>query len=280
MININLFQNIKRCSKCRQIKNIVFFSRDCNTKDGIRTQCKECVSDYKYKNKTQISIYNKKYREKNRSVLKKYALEYYYNNIEKYMEYRNNNKEERKKYDKEYNIMHKKEKRERDKKYRKANKEKIKVCQKLYRNAHKQQRKEYDKIYFTQHKKENINYRIATNLRVRLHSALKRGQKAGSAVLNLGCSIDDLKRIFQQKFYKNSITGEQMTWDNYGKRGWHIDHIIPLSYFDLTDKEQIKIACNYKNLQPLWAEDNLKKIDNVPKNIKSLLKEIRKIVKL
>ena len=49
-----------------------------------------------------------------------------------------------------------------------------------------------------------------------------------------------------------------MNWDNYGTK-WHIDHIKPLSNFDLTDKKQLLEAINYKNLQPLWAEQNLSK---------------------
>ena len=50
-----------------------------------------------------------------------------------------------------------------------------------------------------------------------------------------------------------------MSWSNHGVWGWHIDHIIPLSSFNLRKKEEQKKAFNYKNLQPLWAEDNLSK---------------------
>ena len=50
-----------------------------------------------------------------------------------------------------------------------------------------------------------------------------------------------------------------MTWDNYGVYGWHIDHILPLSIFNLSDRTQLLKACHYTNLQPLWAEENLKR---------------------
>jgi len=40
------------------------------------------------------------------------------------------------------------------------------------------------------------------------------------------------------------------TWDNHGT-DWEIYHILPLSSFDLTRDDQIKIACNWQNLRPL-----------------------------
>lgn len=101
--------------------------------------------------------------------------------------------------------------------------------------------------------------RIARNLRSRLYVALKNGAKKGSAVKDLGCSIEEFKNYLEQKFYKHIETGEIMSWDNYGLKGWHIDHIIPLVSFDLTDREQFLKACHHTNLQPLWAEDNLRK---------------------
>jgi hypothetical protein len=48
-----------------------------------------------------------------------------------------------------------------------------------------------------------------------------------------------------------------MTWGNHGE--WHIDHIRPLRSFDLTVRDQVLEACNWSNLQPLWAIDNLRK---------------------
>ena len=50
-----------------------------------------------------------------------------------------------------------------------------------------------------------------------------------------------------------------MTRQNQGE--WHIDHIKPCAAFDLTDPKQQKECFNYKNLQPLWAQDNIKKSD-------------------
>jgi hypothetical protein len=95
----------------------------------------------------------------------------------------------------------------------------------------------------------DVNYRCTECLRSRVRQAIKRGSKAGSAVRDLGCSIEQLKQHLETQFRPN------MTWDNYGQ--WHIDHITPLSNFDLTDREQFLEACHFTNLQPLWAVDNL-----------------------
>lgn len=99
----------------------------------------------------------------------------------------------------------------------------------------------------------NIDLRLASSLRSRLHHALRKNQKNGSAVKDLGCTIEELKMYLESKFQ------EGMTWDNWSRTGWHIDHIKPLVTYNLSDPIQLKEACHYTNLQPLWAEDNLRK---------------------
>ena len=105
-----------------------------------------------------------------------------------------------------------------------------------------------------------IKFRLSNILRSRLNKAIKGGYKAGSAVTDLGCSIPELKLYLESKFQ------EGMTWDNYGHKTWHIDHILPLSKFDLSNREELLRACNYTNLQPLWAKDNLVKSNKYTPN--------------
>jgi hypothetical protein len=102
-------------------------------------------------------------------------------------------------------------------------------------------------------KRTDIGYRLATVLRSRLNKLLRGKVKIGSHVKDLGCSLKELRTYLESKFSSG------MSWENYGMHGWHVDHILPLSSFDLTRPEELKLAVHYTNLQPLWAIDNLKK---------------------
>jgi hypothetical protein len=65
--------------------------------------------------------------------------------------------------------------------------------------------------------------------------------------------------VLNLKIHLESKFQPGMTWENHGRNGWHIDHIKPLCSFDLTDLMQLRQACHYTNLQPLWAKENLRK---------------------
>lgn len=98
---------------------------------------------------------------------------------------------------------------------------------------------------------KRVNVRITRNIRIRLYCAVKRNTIGASAVRSLGCSIDHLKAHLETLFAPG------MCWENYGN--WHIDHIRPLSSFNLSDATQFDEAFHYSNLQPLWAIDNCRK---------------------
>jgi hypothetical protein len=99
----------------------------------------------------------------------------------------------------------------------------------------------------------DLNFRLASTIRARITGAIKNNYKTGSAIADLGCSIDELRSYLESKFQP------WMTWENYGRYGWHIDHIVPLTAFDLSDPAQFKQACNYTNLQPMSWRDNIVK---------------------
>lgn len=96
------------------------------------------------------------------------------------------------------------------------------------------------------------------------------GVKADHTMDLLGCSPEFFKRHIESQFQ------EGMSWENQGKGGWHLDHIIPCDYFDLSDPEQQKICFNYKNLQPLWERDNLSKSNKLPPNFQETYFRIKK----
>jgi hypothetical protein len=156
--------------------------------------------------------------------------------------------------------------------YYETNKEKVKLRRKTWRDLNKDKEKirlkkyrqdNKEKIYKQQLKwkranKNNPKYKLPVLLRKRLNDYIKHYKtKNGSAVKDLGCSVEEFKSYLESKFQPG------MTWDNHGIYGWHIDHIKPLSSFDLSDRKQMLEACHYTNLQPLWAQDNLSKGDKV-----------------
>lgn len=113
-------------------------------------------------------------------------------------------------------------------------------------------------------KGKHENYKISCRLRAVVYSALKRasGKRHVKAEILLGCSINHCRSYLESKFSSG------MGWHNMGK--WHIDHIIPCASFNLTDAKHQRICFHFTNLQPLWAQDNIKKGARVIENQYSL----------
>jgi hypothetical protein len=167
-----------------------------------------------------------------------------------------------------------------------SHKEKISAYSKAYRDAHKEELaakrieayhgdpkkyRERNRIYQSNNKESNRNYRKAYK-KNKYHtdpiyrfkhvlSAFIRGSldRAGSTKQGkrteeiLGCTAMEFKVYLENQFAPG------MSWENRSE--WHIDHIIPISWAD-TEEDAIKLN-HYTNLQPLWAEDNLRKSNKI-----------------
>lgn len=128
-----------------------------------------------------------------------------------------------------------------------------KLCHKKIRINNKTQLNKNRNIYRYKRYKNNIQYKLKENLRSRIWIALQGNIKSLSTMFLIGCEIDYLMYYIQEQFKPD------MSWDNYGD--WHIDHIKPCASFDLSKPEEQRACFHYTNLQPLWAEDNLRKRD-------------------
>jgi hypothetical protein len=217
----------------------------CGTEKEYIGRCKECRRNYQksyfqdnreriYKIKNEWSKNNKekvkesynKFKQNNPSKIKEYAKRTY-----------EKNKDKKLKYCKEYTIKNKNKKDNWGKIWREKNKERINI----QRNKRNRERRQVDE-----------NYRLITNITNRMRSYLKNYNTNERTIKYIGCSPLELRKHLESQFT------EGMSWENYGKHGWHIDHKIPL-FAGKGDKNQIIKLCHYTNLQPLWEKDNYKK---------------------
>lgn len=182
------------------------------------------------------------------SYMKEYNRTYYQKNKEREKERAN---EYAKSHQDNVKLWRKNWWKEKGKLYRAENIDKIRKA------ANKYNCKELTRLRRLERKKNDPNYWLRHILITRIGHAIKRqyGKKAFSTISLIGCSVDDC-RIHLEKQFKDG-----MSWDNQGE--WHVDHIKPLSSFDLTKAEEQKKAFHYSNLQPLFAIDNIRKSNRI-----------------
>jgi len=93
-------------------------------------------------------------------------------------------------------------------------------------------------------------FKFMSNQRSRIAIALNKKQK--HTIDYLDCNADEYFQWLQYQFT------DEFTFENHGKV-WHVDHVIPLSTFDLKNQEQQFLAFNWRNTMPLLINDNLVK---------------------
>jgi hypothetical protein len=220
---------------------------------GTSNMGKEKTPEQKAKKAAQSKLYYQEHRTEK---------------IAQSRQYYQDHKAEKAAHDKQYHQDHRTEKVAYDKQYYQNNRAKRLAYRKQYYQNNRAKRLAYRKQYRENHKIEiatqkrnrfynDIDYKLKTLIRCRIKQSIKNNKQYKHSIDLLGCSIEEVREHIERQFQQG------MNWDNWSVHGWHIDHIIPLSYFDFSDPEQQKRACHYTNLRPLWAEDNHKKSDKI-----------------
>ena len=229
----------KLCTKCNEIKDLDKFSTN-------QSNCKKCVKEYKkeynIKYKEELKLKRKQNYEKNKEEILKKQKEYFEENkeiiLEKCKIYRDENKIKVSEVKKRWYEENKEDVKSRINQYAIDNPEKI---------------REGKRKYMKKRRKNDIRFKIKERLRGRISQALRGENKALSTMFLIGCEIDYLLYHIQEQFTSD------MSWDNYGRGGWELDHIKPCTLFNLSKRSEQLKCFNFKNLQPLWAIDNQKK---------------------
>jgi hypothetical protein len=213
---------MKICKTCGKEKDLKEFHKDKYTKDGFMSKCAGCRNEYK----------KEKYLSNKDSYNSKRRLKY------------SNDSELRNKLSSDC------------KKYREKNKDKLSETRmnKYYSNE------EYRR-YLKEKSLERYHKIIKFDGKARINMSISNGiwyalrdKKAGRHWEELvGYTLEELTNHLESKFKPG------MTFDNYGK--WHIDHIKPKSSFNYKSYEddEFKECWALENLQPLWAEENIRK---------------------
>jgi hypothetical protein len=217
---------------------------------GQTKKCSKCKIEKILDENFYFSIKENRYKSACNDCENKRKSKLRRDNIEKYRDIERRSKkkhyERNKPRIKRYLDRTKKIRKERAAKWFQKNKDKVREK----RNAYARKRRA-----------GSLEIRLKDNMRRRFNSFIKGGRK--KMISYVGLTLDELKVYLESKFYPNPKTGEDMSWDNYGYYGWHIDHIIPLSKFDFNNDGDAKKAFHYTNLQPLWAKDNFEKGDRI-----------------
>lgn len=156
-------------------------------------------------------------------------------------QWRKDNKVKRREQERRRRLAHPAYQREYMRKWRAANREKVRG---------------YERQRYT----NDADFRLSFNIRRRIQSVVHStgGRKSASTRKLTGCEPYQLQAHLEIQFK------DGMNWENYGKV-WHVDHKRPCCSFDLTDPQQQRECFSYKNLQPLFAKDNLQKSGKWPK---------------
>ena len=235
---------MKTCTKCGVEKDEGEFSKNTKNPSGLQCHCKSCYRQWREFNREKKAASNKRWAEANSERLKAERKANYIANKRAILD-----------QNRAWRKANPQKKAEAKRAWDEANPEKVRASKKKWKENNKETTRAYEKKRIA----DDPKFRFVQALRRRVKNAF-RSQNARKSVKSLdvlGCSPAEGALRLERQFQPG------MTWENhgFGPGKWHIDHIRPVSSFDLSDPEQVRACFHFTNLQPLWQEDNLRKSD-------------------
>lgn len=246
-----------QCRVCKVEKEPCDFNKSSTSKTGLQDKCRQCEKDYRIKNKNKIKARTKKYNQdpknKERNTLKRRVRQ----QTPRCKELAKLNR-----------IKHKDSIKLQKQHYYQENKDILDIKHKNWRLNNLEKYRKYQREYAKHKRDTDLHYKLEHRLRNRLLAGLKKnGNKKLDRFWNLvGCTKKELKIHIENQFTN------EMTWELFNSGKIVIDHIKPCCSFDLSKVEEQQICFNYKNLKPLWLEDNQEKISS---DLKQSIKNTR-----
>ncbi len=242
----------KTCYKCKQTKDPEEFPWQVRARGYRANICRECgkevsrqyaITHREAANKSKRE-WVKRNSEKEKERIRQYAQDHPEKQIERSKRYRDRHPERVAVYQKKYRAENPEFIRGLKKKWTAENIDAINMQRKKRRLERFANEPEYEK-----------RLRLRCNMANAINKSLNRKKNGASWEQLTGYTLDDLIRHLEKQFQPG------MTWKNHKYDGWQIDHIIPISVFNISSSADIdfKRCWALKNLRPLWGLENLSK---------------------
>ena len=228
---------IKKCKECGDTKTIYLFVKNKNSKDGYTSNCKLC---------------RKKYNKKDPKKSREYYLRKKASMTPEEKEQKNKKRNERRR---RLYALNPDKFREKRRLYYAENR--VYLAAKVRASLLTKEKRDKRNERIREQRKSDPLLRLKLGVYSKISGLLKSNKTSSRSKTfeYIGCDLDFLKKHLESQFTKG------MCWNNYGKFGWHVDHIIPLS--SAKTKEDLLPLLHYTNLRPLWWRDNIQKRDKI-----------------
>ena len=252
-MNFQIIPQLKKCTKCKEIKQLTLFGKATRSKDGYKSQCLMCKKKYREKNKIQISEAKKEYYKNNSDFVKQNAREY-------------------------VSTINKAELAEKNKKYRAKNMATLKVKSKTYRVENKEILADKARIRWEENKekltlknrlrweenKEKYNKVQKENYKQNKTSILKRNKKYKQTEKGkLSVFIANKKRrVLRVSTEDGTITSKSLITLKILQNNKcayckyeliigqiHLDHVIPISRGGIHSLNNVVWSCSTCNMK-------------------------------